>query len=167
MTTQQPDWELVGTIGDVDPLGYGGGFVFRDKTGVYAPEIEYVEPEERHGDVGFSPPDSREAVTSVTVYRVVLEPHTYVNGILSDNPYHPALPVWYADDLDSICESCDCDRDELIAALCGDDPMAKAGAYESLASYWGWHEFDHYALVLTPSEAEERYKAAKYKAETR
>lgn len=157
--TAQPDWELVGTIGDVDPLGYGGGFVFRDKTGVYAPEIEYVEP---NGDGG-----SRDDVQSVTVYRVILEPHTYghphgIDGVLSDNKYHPESPVWYAKELDSVCESCDCDRDELIAALCGNDPVAKAGAYETLASYFGWDEFDNYPLNLTPSEAEERYNQPKY-----
>jgi hypothetical protein len=156
--TQQPDWELVGTIGDVDPLGYGGGFVFRDKTGVYAPEIEYVEP---IGDGS-----SRDDVQSVTVYRTILEPHTYINGVLSDNKYHPESPVWYADDLDRVCECCDRDRSEMIDALCGSDPMAKAGAYEALAGYFGWHEFDHYPLTLTPAEAEERYAAAKYQTRT-
>jgi hypothetical protein len=154
MATQQPDWELVGTIGDVDPLGYGGGFVFRDKTGVYPPEIEYVEP---IGDGG-----SRDDVQSVTAYRVVLEPHTYIDGVLSDNPFHPAYPVWYADDLDSMCKTCDCDRDELIDKFCSDDPMERAMAYENVASYWGWHELDHYPLTLTPAEAEERYAAPKY-----
>lgn len=156
--TQQPEWELIGTIGDVDPLGYGGGWIFRDKTGVYAPEIEYVEP---IGDGG-----SRDDVQSVTVYRVVLEPHTCTgNGqtfVLSDNPYHPEKSAWYAESLSAACQSCDCDRDELIAALCGNDPVAKARAYETLAGYFGWDEFDNYPLNLTPSEAEERYKQAKY-----
>jgi len=156
MTTQQPDWELVGTIGDVDPLGYGGGFILRDKTGVYAPEIEYVEP---IGEGG-----SRDDVQSVTVYRVQLEPHTYVNGVLSDNKYHPDYPVWYAKDLDWVCKSCGCGREDMISDLCGDDPEAKAGAYETLAGYFGWQEFDIYPLTLTPSEAEERYSQEKYKA---
>jgi len=154
MSTQQPDWELVGTVGDVDPLGYGGGFVFRDKTGVYDPEIEYVEP---IGDGG-----SRDDVQSVTVYRVVLEPHTFIDGVLSDNKFHPEYPVWYAKDLQSICQTCDCDSGELIGQLCGDDPMERARAYMSIASYFGWGELDSYPLHLTPSEAEERYAEDKY-----
>ena len=153
MTTQQPEWELVGTLGDVDPLGYGGGWIFRDKTGVYPPELEYVEPTIQHENTG-----------TVMVYRLILEPHTYVDGVLSDNSYHPETPVWYADKLDSVCSCCDCDRDELIAALCGSEPVAKATAYENLAAYWGWHEFDQYPLELTPEEAEERYSADKYQA---
>lgn len=147
----QPEWELVGTIGDRNPVEYGGGYVFRDKTGVYDPEVEYVEPiETDDGSAG------------VFAYRVVLESHTYVNGILSDNKFHPDKAVWYADDLDRVCETCDCDRDELIGNLCGDDPVARAWAYETLASYFGWHEFDHYHLTLTADEAEKRYEQPKY-----
>lgn len=152
----QPEWELIGTFGDVDPLGYGGGFVFRDKTGVYAPELEYVQPLDENDDV-----------ESVKVYRVILEPHTYgalrgIDGILSDNPYHPEYPVWYASDLDSVCKTCGCERRELIDSLCGADPMRKAWAYETMASYFGWHEFDCDPLTLTPDEAVKRYAADKY-----
>jgi hypothetical protein len=150
MATQQPEWELVGTIGDRNPVEYGGGYVFRDKTGVYDPEVEYVQP---NGD---------EPEAGVTVYRVPMERHTYIDGILSDNPYHPALSVWYADDLDSLCRCCDCDRDEMIENLCSTDPVANAWAYETLASYHGWHEFDHYPLNLTADEAEKRYEQPKY-----
>lgn len=144
MATQQPEWELVGTIGDRNPVEYGGGYVFRDKTGVYAPEVEWIEPYD-------------DSVPSVMVYRVPMERHTYVDGILSDNPYHPDKAVWYADDLQFVCRYCGCDCDELIGNLCGDDPVARAWAYETLASYHGWHEFDHYPLGLTADEAERRY----------
>lgn len=150
MTTQQPEWELVGTIGDRKPAKYGGGYVFRDTTGVYPPEVEYVNPTGDGPDGG------------VTVFRVVLEKHTYINRILSDNKYHPDYAVWYAESLSAVAQTCDCDRDELIAALCGDDPVFKAWAYETLACYHGWHEFDHYPLALTADEAEKRYEQAKY-----
>ena len=150
MATQQPEWELVGTIGDVNPVDYGGGFVFRDKTVVYEPEVEYIEP---NGD---------EPEDGVTVYRVSMEKHTFIDGILSDNPYHPGIFVWYADKLASVCKTCDCHLDELIAALCGDDPSSKAWAYETMAICWGWGEFDHYPLTLTAEEAEKRYGEPKY-----
>lgn len=154
MTTQQPEWELVGTIGDRNPVEYGGGYIFRDKTGVYQPEVEYIEPME------YAPEDG--SGTGITVNRVVLEKHTYIDGILSDNKYHPDKPVWYADKLDSVCRCCDCDRDEIIGQLCSEDPVARAWAYETLASHFGWHEFDHYPLTLTADEAEKRYEQPKY-----
>ena len=153
MTTQQPEWELVGTIGDVDPLGCGGGFVFRDTTGVYRPELEYVEPWSDGDDV-----------QSVTVYRVALESHTYANGVLSDNKFHPDKEVWYGAELDRACESCGCDPDYTRQSLCGENAWHKALAYEMLASYFGWQEFDSYPLTITPAEAEARYAAPKYQS---
>lgn len=36
--------EIIGTIGDVNPLDYGGGFVYRDKVG--ACSLEWYEPED-------------------------------------------------------------------------------------------------------------------------
>lgn len=154
MATQQPEWELVGTIGDRNPVEYGGGYVFRDKTGVYDPEVEWIEP--------MPSAPYRGSGSGVTVYRVPMERHTYVDGILSDNSYHPDKAVWYANDLDAVCRYCDCDRDELIGNLCGDDPVARAWAYETLANYHGWYEFDHYPLTLTADEAEKRYEQPKY-----
>jgi hypothetical protein len=154
MATQQPEWELVGTIGDRNPVEYGGGYVFRDKTGVYDPEVEWVEPMDGAPKNGVTP--------CMTVYRVPMERHTYIDGILSDNPHHPALSVWYADDLDSLCRCCDCDRDEMIENLCSTDPVANAWAYETLASYHGWYEFDQDPLTLTADEAEKRYEEPKY-----
>lgn len=40
----QPKWKFVANLGDVSWADYGGLFVFRDLTGVYDPEMEYLEP---------------------------------------------------------------------------------------------------------------------------
>ena len=43
METKQPKWKRVGTIGDINFVEYDGGIVFVDETGVYCPELEYVQ----------------------------------------------------------------------------------------------------------------------------
>jgi hypothetical protein len=150
--TNQPKWKAVATIGDVNPIEYGGGFVLTDKTGVYPPEIELIEP----------PADDDER-GPLTVYRIVMEPHTYVNDVLSDNEFHPDHPVWYADKIESVADSVGCEPEELIGGLCSDSPIERALAYRDLIGYFGPHEFDSYPLTLTRSEAKRRYRKAQYR----
>lgn len=140
----QPKWKRVGSFGDVNPLDYGGGYIYIDETGVYPPEMEMIEPGESEDD-------------PISIYRLTLEPHTYVDGVLSDNPFHPAYPVWYAKDLPRVCASMDVDAEDLIAELAGSDPIAKADAYQTLIGYFGPNEFDSEPLTMTREEAEARY----------
>jgi hypothetical protein len=131
--TAQPEWKEVGTIGDVNYPEYDGGPVMVDTTGVYPPELEYVEiPPD---DLEFSDPEAR-----WTVYRVVLD---------------PGVPDW--GELKSVTDSAGQDPEELKAAFESDDPMQRAWAYETWAGYHGWYEFDQYPLVLTRAEVEKRY----------
>ncbi|KKL10220.1 hypothetical protein LCGC14_2558000 [marine sediment metagenome] len=133
--TQQPDWEEVGHIGDVNWPEYGGGPVFIDRTGVYAPELEYVEPPT--DDLEFSDPNAR-----WTIYRVVLDPE---------------VPAW--GDIEHVAQAMGADPKELAADFASDDPIQRAGAYESWARYYGWHEFDQEPLTLTCAGMNERYDA--------
>lgn len=67
MTTQQPIWKLIGHTGDIDPIAYGGSFVYIDETGVYCPEMAFFEPgsdEQWH---------ETEGATPLQVYRILLE----------------------------------------------------------------------------------------------
>lgn len=149
---EQPEWELVVNLGDMNPIEHGGKFVLRDKTGRYAPEMEVVERVYHRKNEWL-------------VWRFTLEPHTYVNGVLSDNPHHPELRAWYADDIDGIAEMFDVDSDELIQQLCSDDPATRARGYECL---WGYHSsdnFDSYPLDMDREEVEERYSQAPYNVE--
>ena len=143
--TQQPKWKFVDNMGDVNPIDHGGRFLFVDETGVYDPEIAVLVP----------PKDTEEVETDQTdedgdpimlevgkweLYRYLLEKCTYVNGVLSDNEFHPDHPVWFASDLDSICSTCDRQKQDLIDGLCGTDPVKRAFAYEAIESYW---DFDN------------------------
>ncbi len=136
---RQPLWKLVGNLGDVDPVEYGGRFIYVDRRKVYAPELELLEPTDG-GETAPAP---------WIVYRLVLEPHTLtpVDGgpaILSDNPFHPLMPVWYADKLDQVAESSGTTAEDIRAGLLSSDPVHRAGAYGILVDYFGPTEFDQY-----------------------
>lgn len=146
-TTGQPAWELVENLGDVNPIDYGGFFVYRDTTGQYPEEAEVLmeQGEDAHGDP-----------TSWTVYRFPLDRCTYVDGILSDNAFHPEYEAWFGEDLDGVASYLD--HDSIRADLCSEDPTRRAHAYRSIGEYHGWENFDSYPLTFTDrAEVEARY----------
>lgn len=150
--TEQPEWECIANLGDVNPIDHGGKFVLVDKTGRYAPEMEVLEKEYNRRN-------------SWRVWRFTMEPHTYVNGVLSDNPYHPDKPAWYADDITDVAEACGVEPDELIARLCSADARERAEGYYTLFSCLPADNFDSYPLELDREEVEERYSEAPYNVE--
>jgi hypothetical protein len=135
--TQQPIWKLVAQLGDVNPVDYGGCFVYTDETGVYAPEMEILES-----------PDDDDAPEGWTVYRVMLEPCTYQDGVLSDNKYHPTYPVWFADKIADVARSCGIDELNLLAQFTSPDAIERAWAYRAVGEYFGFYEFDQYPLTF-------------------
>lgn len=150
--TEQPDWECIANLGDMNPIEHGGKFVLVDKTGVYAPEMEVVEQLVQEPDTW-------------RVWRFIMEPHTYVRGVLSDNKYHPELPVWYAKDIPDIARMFDMTAEALIHALCSPEPRERAEGYYCLWSYYPAEEFDSYPLELDRAEVEERYSESPYNVE--
>ncbi len=133
----QPEWKEVGNVGDVSWPEYDGGPVFVDQTGVYPPELEYVETPAEEAD--FEDPKAR-----WTVWRVVLD---------------KGVPDW--GELDAVADSTGMDPDDLRAAFESDDPMERASAYVDWAGHYGWIEFDQYPLTLTCAEVNKRYPHAK------
>jgi hypothetical protein len=142
MKTNQPVWRMMGHIGDVNPLDYGGGFVYVDDTGVYGPELELIVP-----------CDEEQSDSPVTVYRILLEKCTYIDGVLSDNKFHPEHKAWFADQLIEHGEP-ECGALEDIVQ---DDPMRLALAYEWLCGNYSPFEFDQYPRTYSYAEAKDRY----------
>lgn len=138
--TAQPKWKLVAQMGDVNPMDYGGFFVYVDETGVYAPEAESLELNEGG---------------KYTAHRFTLEPCTYIDGVLSDNPYHPKSAAWFADDIEKI-QACT-GIDGLVALFCSQDPIERATAWRAVAEYSGLENLDSYPLTLTKKECKKRY----------
>lgn len=148
----QPVWKLVANLGDVNPLDHGGFFVYVDETGVYPPEAEVLEVNEN----GFDDEDDDKG--EWVVHRFILEPCTYINGILSDNKFHPECPAWFADDIKSLATFVDMEVEELIRLFCSNAPLEQAVAWRAVGDYWGCYELDHYPLTFTSrSELKARY----------
>lgn len=156
----QPKWKFIDNLGDANPLEHGGYFVFIDETGVYPPEAEYLVVLDESDDPKYK------------AYRFSLEKCTYINGILSDNSFHPLYPAWFAtpeaqraerpQDTTYLKNVSDChgiEEQELIRLFCSDDPLERADAYRSVGEYHGFENFDNYPLELRKREARKRYKA--------
>jgi hypothetical protein len=148
---QQPVWEFVANLGDVNPLEYGGYFVYRDATGVYPEEGEYIIAPEG---------DSEEWI----VYRFTLDRCKQIDSFLVPFAWDPSWPhpladyqEWYVGELADVANVTGEDPDELRAHLCSEDPCKRARAYESMGLYFGFHEFDEYPFHLTREEIEARH----------
>jgi len=149
MSTKQPNWKLVAQLGDVNPLDHGGLFVYEDATGVYPPEMAKLDPPED------SMADSPQA--KWTEYRAILEPCTFIGGILSDNKFHAAHPAWFADSIGSIANSMDIPVSELIDSITNGNTPYRAAAWQAIGDYHGWENLDQYPLSFTREEIESRY----------
>jgi len=148
--TQQPVWKLTANLGDVHPLDYGGFFVFEDETGVYPPEAELL----------IGPVDDEQ----YTVFRFILERCTLINGILSDNKFHPELMAWFGyrdkdrpqdSDLNDVARYAD--MPNIAELLCSESAIDRAHAYRAIGEYHGFGNLDSYPLTLTRVEAQKRY----------
>ena len=154
--TQQPVWKKVGTVGDINPLDYDGGFVYVDTTGVYPPEMEYIEVQ--------SMCDGRED-GPWKVYRVVLDPPRFKTltekGRTTISYSSHALPAsargdtwcwykeWYVRDLPDVAASIGSTALHLIRGLFSKDPMRRAAVYLDMALYHGWENFDNDPMTFT------------------
>jgi hypothetical protein len=127
--TNQPNWEFVENLGDVNIAQYGGFIVYRDTTGVYAPEVEVYEASEDE--------------TGGTVSRFIMEPD--------------ATREWWYSKLPEVATSCGQDVSEYYADLASGDLVRIAMVYRDLIGYFGTFEFDQYPFQLTEEEAEKRY----------
>jgi hypothetical protein len=148
--TNQPNWQCIANLGDTDPLTYGGAFVVIDTAGVYPPELHiWEEPTGEEAESAFDWPELGDGAPYQVVpedtrqydrFTVILDQCTYINGILSDNKYHPEHPAWFAynpGDLPGIANSMDVSVIELIHLFCSEDPIERAVAYKMVYDYWG------------------------------
>ncbi len=134
----QPVWKYIANLGDASPVEHDGAFLYVDETGVYDPELEFLV---------------RQCDDTWKVYRIPLESHTYIDGVLSDNRFHPGLSAWYGNKISDVAESCGMRASALRVMLCSGEPMKRAEGYQMLTGYFGYQEFDQYPQTLN-NEAE-------------
>ena len=163
METKQPLWKKTGTLGDINPVDYGGGTVYQDTTGVYPAELEYVVvTEEKEGEP-----------VKWNVYRAVLDRLRYRDGYLynaavedgwgknhwfQSEEFHPSnYNEWFASDLDALASFCGWHRETLIHFFCSENEQYRAFAYSIVADYWGWENLDSYPLQFDNREELESF----------
>jgi hypothetical protein len=156
--TNQPKWKQVGTLGDINFIDYDGGPVFVDETGIYPPELEYVQ-------------NTPESDGDAYVYRFPLNSlKLSPAGKLIPAKYdvtwpHPieSYTEWFDKDISSLASSIGMERHEFVSELISENPMTRARAYEELAQYLGWENFDSYPLHFkSREELEARYERHPY-----
>lgn len=140
----QPVWKYIANLGDADPIEHDGAFLYVDSTGVYDPELELLVRQ-----CGDEP--------TWQVYRVCLEPCTFIDGVLSDNAFHKDYPAWFAKDIGHVSSFVGIDESDLIKLLCSLDPGERAEGYQCLIGHYGAYEFDQYPRRLDESEVRARY----------
>lgn len=145
----QPNWKCIAQLGDAHPIEYGGYWIMEDTTGVYPPEGELLET----GDEG----------EPLTVYRFILEPCTYLDGVLSDNRFHPGHPAWFADSLGQIASANGIETEALIALFTSHDARERAVAWRMVGEYHGLENLDSYPFTLTEGEARQRFNGEQYR----
>lgn len=169
--SEQPVWKYVGTVGDSNPVEYGGGVVMVDETGVYEPELEVYFPiwEEKFRDAEtrkLKKDENGEPEYTVYVYRFDVPKYVEHEGMLTEERLlRPSrwggMPIWYepwwVKKLEEIADFSCITKEELVAELCADDPLQRAREfYFSICSYYGYEEFDSYPMIMPVSEAEKR-----------
>ena len=150
-------------IGDVDPLGYGGGFVYRllPSSNGSGFELEYIDP----------PPDEEFDTKGAlwTIYRTPLDrciPNpakkgAWVNASLLDRPLPCPLGTyseWWGDDVQAMVACMD--HSTFAQDMASEDPLLRARAYQTIGQYHGWENLDSYPLMLTRAEVTKRYRHA-------
>jgi hypothetical protein len=126
-------YRIIGRLGDVDPIEYGGGAVFTDGKNRW---LEYT-----HGREELSWDDL--SVEKLEVYQVdidddVLDWHDWVK--LKDLASYTGL-----------------DEEELLEYSKG-TLNERAQLLSDIASYYGWYELDQYPLRLHLDAIEERWR---------
>ena len=133
----QPEWQYIGRIGDQDPIAYGGGFVYEDKTGVYAPEITWFEPapdRDWHETGGKTP---------LAIYRLIIE--------------RDSKSEWWYDKLSDVANSNGLTIEDLQKLAHSGETMPRAALYWDLLGYFGPYQFDQEPVTMTEDEAYEKY----------
>jgi hypothetical protein len=124
----------IGSIGDVDPVNYGGGYIFTAaRSG--GPWVEYFDGLE---SVAPDADEDEDLDLGVTVYRVDL--HEDAKRFLS----------WFDwVEWEKVASSTGQDAEDYTNLTNLRTAQGRALAIQDAAGYYGWHEFDQDPLQLT------------------
>lgn len=134
----------IGSIGDVNPIDHGGGYVF------YVPSRPYYHLEYTHGDED----DGDEGPKQLALYRVDLE--VDAAGFARDYSW-----VKWGD----VARSSGVPLADLTDPAVLAHPFSRAMVIWDAASYYGWEDFDSYPLRMRRGDLAKRWSTKMYKLE--
>jgi len=135
-----------------------------DTTGVYPPELEIAQEYEDESARGGR--RTKFMLYQVPLERQKLVPHEKVEGKYYLVPFkwdpswsHPVknYEEWFVKDLKSVAQSMGTSLEELVDALCSDDPKDLAFAYEAIGGHHGYDNFDSSPIILTENKLNKRW----------
>jgi len=159
MITTQPIWQFIANLGDANPMAHGGFFVYEDKTGVYSPECALLTPKNEEDD-------ARDPDMTWELRRFSADKCTLINGVLSDNRFHPDKPAWFADKIGALAETYGQTAAEVCALLCSNDTCDRAQGWRMIGEYFGYDNLDSYPRTLTRADVYRLYRAECYRRKT-
>lgn len=145
--------QFIGHLGDVNPVEHNGAVVLVDPEFPDRPELEVIVNLSESGATGDN---------HIKIFRFEIRRCTFVDGVLSDNEYHPEHPAWFAKHIESVEHCNGYEAGHLVEALCSEDLMARAQAYYDLLHFFGEEEFDSDPVLMSEKEAEHRYSNEKF-----
>lgn len=132
----------IGSIGDVDPINYGGGYIFSNPE-QGGPWIEYFDGLD---SLGFNEHEDELRDLDITVYRINLG---------KDGRDFLRTYDWV--DWENIADFTGQDIAVYTTPYRLKSAQARALAAQDAASYYGWHEFDNYPLEITLGRLMDRW----------
>jgi len=153
----QPSYWCIANIGDADPYEHGGAFVLVDRRGIYCPELVTIESLD-DSDLRIAHNIQLERLTIIKSTKPVAEEESHkANGWIgvSDNRFHTDTRAWFGvrSSLRQVAASIGKDVDSFIGDLVSSDPVTVAIAYQALARYHGYFNFDSEPRTLTEEKA--------------
>lgn len=138
-TLKDKDVKILGTIGDINPIEYGGGYIIQEGDDI---RIEYFYGlRSEHPGMEDPPPDKMFPVYYVNVEEDVFEYHNWVRP----------------DEQKQMAEEMGLSIEEYRLHARSKDHIKRAMVLWDIASHWGWYELDHYPAQFTIAELEKRW----------
>lgn len=153
----QPSFWCIDNIGDATPFVHGGAFVMVDMRGTYPTELLILEPygRDRYGD----PTNWRRiTVQCERLFGIKIDGKL---AALSDNRFHPDLPVWWgsASDMESIAASYGRTVEEVVSSFLSSNQIEVAQAYKDICDSHGYDELASNQVELSREDAKSFVKA--------
>lgn len=152
--------KFICNLGDVNPLWYGGEFIYREDE---RDSIEILELSQR---------DEKGKRTYIIytfdidkLYKLVIDnvPYLLLYDYKKEEDFEKKsnefkkLAEWFSDKIEDVCYLLGANKEEFYHNICSEDVRLRANSYMMLVKYFGAYTFDNYPVILSIEQIKERY----------